>query len=101
MPLALTEVGDRVLLPVRVRPRGGRSAVTGIGATGALEVRIGAPPVDGAANGELLRFLGREVLRMAPSTLEVVRGERGRDKVVAVPGLSADEVRRRVEAATG
>jgi hypothetical protein len=97
MDLALRADGGRVWIPVRAQPRGGRSEVCGVvPETGALKVRLAAPPVDGAANEELLRFLGREVLRVAPSTLRLARGATGRDKLVEVSGLSLEEVRSRL-----
>lgn len=97
MAVALTRSGDRVCVPVRAQPRGGRSAVVGVEESGALRVRVGAPPVDGEANAELLRFLARKVLGVAPSALELVRGATGRDKLVAVSGLSEEEVRARLD----
>ena len=65
---------------------------------GRLRIRLKAPPVDGAANAELLRFLGRKVLGVAPSSLAIVSGASSRDKVVAVGELSQAELDRIVAA---
>ena len=82
----------RLLLSVRVQPRSSRTAIDGI-VEGALKVRLQAPPVDGAANSALLRFLGRKVLGVAPSSLEIVRGAAGRSKTVAISELSEQGIR--------
>lgn len=97
---ALTVRGDRVLVPVRVLPRSRRNEVAGVvPETGAVRIRVKSPPVEGAANRELLRYLGRKVLGIAPSDLEIVQGRDGRSKVVAVTGLSLEAVRERLASA--
>ncbi len=62
-----------------------------------LHVRVTAPPVEGEANLAVARLLAR-ALRIAPSAVAVVRGERGRDKLVRVAGLGAVELKRRLAA---
>ena len=61
-----------------------------------LRARVTAPPVEGRANEALLRLVA-EVLGVPKSSLRIVRGQRSREKVVAVDGLDAAEVRRRLE----
>lgn len=100
MDRVLRDRGDEVWLAVRAKPRGGRSALGDVvPEKGQLEVRIAAPPVDGAANDELLRFLAREVLRVPVAALSLRSGATGKDKVVAVRGLPLAEVRARLEEA--
>ena len=96
MELALRTDGDLVLVPVRVQPRARRTEIVGVMPSGALKVKLQAPPVDGAANEALLRFLAREVLGVAPSDLVLVRGHTSRDKVVGVRGIDIAAVRRRI-----
>ncbi len=74
-------------LKVRVQPRASRDALAGE-REGALLVRLTAPPVEGAANEALARFLGK-ALGVPPSAVRIVAGETGRNKVVAVAGLNA------------
>ena len=99
MRISLEERGGRVHVAVRAAPRSGRTAVVGLQPDGAVKVALNAPPVDGAANEELVRFLARTVLGVAPSRLEVVRGATGRDKVVAVDGLTRSEIEEKLLAA--
>jgi uncharacterized protein YggU (UPF0235/DUF167 family) len=67
---------------------------------GALVVRLTAPPVEGEANAALGRLLGR-MLHVAPSSVRILRGASGRDKLVAVAGVSLSGARTRLEAALG
>ena len=60
-----------------------------------LRVRLTAPPVDGAANEALVRFLA-ERLGVARGAVRVVSGEAGRSKVVAVEGISVSRARDRL-----
>jgi len=76
-----------VTLKVRVQPRASRDALAGE-REGALVVRLVAPPVEGAANEALGRFLAK-ALGVAPSAVRIVAGGSGRNKVVAVAGLDA------------
>jgi uncharacterized protein (TIGR00251 family) len=87
MALDVRDTGDGVTLRVRVQPRSSKEALGGERG-GALVVRLTAPPVEGKANEALARFLGR-TLGVPPSAVRVVRGATGRDKRVAVAGLTA------------
>lgn len=80
----------RTLVPVRVQPRASRAAVDGWH-NGALRVRVTAAPVDGEANRAVLKLLAG-ALGVPPAALTLVRGERGRDKLVRVRGVSAEVV---------
>jgi uncharacterized protein len=81
-------------LRVRVQPRASRDEVAGERA-GALLVRLTAAPVDGQANAALLRLLARR-LGLPASALEILRGGRGRDKLVRVAGLEPRAVLERL-----
>lgn len=84
MTLRLEPRGERVWLSVRLVPRAHRTALVDITPDGALRVRVQAPPVDGAANEALVRFLAREILGLAPSKVRIARGTTHRDKTVEI-----------------
>jgi len=87
-------VGPHVTLSLRVQPRASRNAV--VGWTGdTLNVRLTAPPVEGAANVACLEFLA-DLLDLPQSQLEILRGSRSRTKVIRISGLTQDEVRARL-----
>ena len=79
---------------LRVKPRSSRQAILGI-KSGIWQVALTSPPEGGKANKELLKLLGK-TLGVAPSTLELVRGHKSREKGVRVPDLSEDEIRERL-----
>ncbi len=56
--LHCTEQDDAITFGVRVVPRASRSEIAGEH-DGVLRVRVNAPPVDGAANEELVRLLSK------------------------------------------
>ncbi len=76
-----------VLLSIRVIPRAGKSAVDGV-RDGALLVRLKAPPVEGAANDELVALLAR-TLDVPKRSVAIVSGARGRQKRIRVAGIDA------------
>jgi len=57
-----------------------------------LKVKVKAPAVEGKANAELLRFLA-EHFRVKPNTVEIVRGETSRTKIVRFETLVETELR--------
>lgn len=77
---------------MRVVPGASADAVVGV-VEGELRVRVAARAVEGAANERLLRFLSREWLRAPRSAVSLVRGERGRSKVVRVEGVEVAALR--------
>ncbi len=92
MALNIEQRGGVVRVAVRAQPRASRNEIVGEHG-GALKVRLAAPPVEGAANEELVRFLAR-TLSVPASAVRIVAGERGRNKIVEVDGLDAESVRR-------
>jgi uncharacterized protein (TIGR00251 family) len=87
---------EQALVRLRVQPRASRDEIVAW-QDDALRVRVSAPPVEGEANAAVRQLLAR-ALGVAPSTVEVIRGERSRDKVVRVAGLSLTAVRARIAA---
>jgi hypothetical protein len=86
--------GDDLLLTLRVQPRGGR---TGFAEPmgDAMKVRLRAPPVDGRANDELLRFLA-ETFGVRRDAVVLVSGRQGRSKQVRIeaPGRLPPDIER-------
>jgi uncharacterized protein (TIGR00251 family) len=58
----------------------------------AIRVRVAAPPADGAANSELVRFLA-ERLGVPKGRVRIVSGALGRRKVIEVDGMAAESIR--------
>ena len=85
---------DGVIISVRVVPRAGKSGLAGTRGD-ALLVRLQAPPVEGAANLELIRVLA-SVLDVPKRAVSIVAGEHSRLKRVHVSGIDARTVTARL-----
>ena len=93
MPCLTEREGD-TLLAVHLQPRARRTELAGLRAD-ALKVRVAAPPVDNAANEALCAFLARR-LGVPASRVRLERGATSRAKLVCLAGLTAAEVRARL-----
>jgi len=82
------------LLKLRVSPRGSKNEITGWRGD-VLCVKITAPPVEGAANEAVVRFMA-DALGVRKSRVELVSGEKSREKTLRISGLSDEEVRSKV-----
>jgi hypothetical protein len=84
-------VQDTILLRLHVQPGAGRAAVVGRYGD-ALHVRVAPPPADGRANDAAVALVA-ELLHVSPSKVEVVGGEKSREKRLRVAGVQLDAVR--------
>jgi uncharacterized protein len=84
-----------ILIDVRVIPRAATSGLAGT-RDGALLVRLNAPPVDGAANAELIEVLAR-ALGVPRRAVTLVAGERSRQKRVRVAGVTLAEATEKLQ----
>ena len=82
-------------LTIRVTPRASRNEISAVLDDGTVKVRLTAPPVEGQANEALVKFLG-DVLDIAPSRIEIVAGQTGRDKLVTITGIDLATLQERV-----
>ena len=74
---------------VRVIPRASKTEVTG-GQNGGLKVKLKSPPVDGAANEELIRVIARE-FSVARSAVDIVSGQTSKNKRVRIAAIDATD----------
>src|SRR6185312_2994120 len=79
-----TDKDGKLTFKVRVVPRASRSELVGEH-DGALRIRIAAPPVDGAANDELVRLLAR-AFGVPRSAIDITGGQAAKLKTVCVAG---------------
>jgi len=80
-----------VRLVVHVVPRAKRTEVVGRHGD-ALKIKLKAPPVDGAANAELVRFVA-EQLSVPRSAVTITAGHTGRRKTLELVGVDAAALR--------
>ena len=67
---------------VRLTPRASRNAIIGIRGD-ALAIAVTAPPVEGAANQVLVRFLAQH-LSVPRRSIRIVKGEASRSKLLEI-----------------
>lgn len=80
-----------VRFTVHAQPRASRTEVAGEHGD-AVKIRLAAPPVEGAANTELVLFLAKK-LGVPKAAVRVMKGERGRRKLVVIEGVTEEAVR--------
>jgi uncharacterized protein (TIGR00251 family) len=56
-------------------------------------VRVSAPPVEGAANDALIEFFA-DALHVPRRAVQILSGDRSRQKRVAIAGVSGDQIRK-------
>jgi uncharacterized protein len=88
----LTVTDDSITFAVRVQPRASKSGVVGV-LDGALKIRLAAPPVDGAANEELIRLLSK-IFDAPRQRIAILSGQTSKNKIVRVSGISVEDVER-------
>jgi uncharacterized protein (TIGR00251 family) len=79
-----------ITLTLHVQPGAKRTEVAGLHGD-ALKIRLAAPPVEGKANAELLRYLA-EAFGVPQRAVTLVRGETSRSKTVRIvaPSMRPD-----------
>lgn len=90
----IASTADGVVIDVRVIPRASRSEVAGT-RDGALLIRINAPPVDGAANTELIELLA-DILEVPRRNITITGGATSKRKRVTVVGITVDRASSRL-----
>jgi uncharacterized protein (TIGR00251 family) len=104
-PSPLRAAQGDVLLSVFVKPNRSKSALLGAResdgreagtSVAELEVALAAPPVDGAANAELVAFLAKR-LRVPKASIVLESGLTSRHKVVRIRAADVELVRQALE----
>jgi uncharacterized protein len=89
------ESSDGVTFAIKVHPRARKNAITGrVG--DAIKVSLTAPPIEGKANDACIDFFAK-LLKVSRSSVTIASGQSSRAKVIRVVGLSAEEIRKRIE----
>lgn len=76
--------GSSLIFSVRVIPRSSKTEIVGEH-DGALKVKLRSPPVEGAANAEIVKMMAKS-FGVARSAVSIISGETSRNKRVRVEG---------------
>ena len=92
------EEGGCAIFEVRVIPRSSKSEIVGPH-DGALKVKLRSAPVEGAANEELIKLLGK-AFHVARGDIEIIAGQTSKNKRVRLAGVTAAQVKAILRAKT-
>jgi uncharacterized protein (TIGR00251 family) len=88
--LETEEKDGSLIFAVRVIPRASRSGIVGEH-DGAMKVGLTSPPVDGAANAELIKLMAKS-FGVARSNIEIIAGETSKSKRIRITGVTAAQL---------
>ena len=88
--ITFTESENSTTFTVRVIPRSSKTEIVGE-LEGALKIKLKSPPVDGAANAELIRFLSK-LLSIPKSNIGIASGETSRSKRMTISGITPAQI---------
>ena len=86
---------EHATITVQVQPNASQSKITRF-EQGVWYLKIAAPPIKGRANQELLKFLS-DTLGVSKSSLTIEKGMTSKRKLIAIQGLSQNQVTRQLE----
>ena len=92
--LIVQDTKGGAILTVHIQPKASTTECVGIHGD-AVKIRVAAPPVDGAANDELIRFLAHR-LSISSTSVQIHSGASGRHKRVLLKGTTAKLVMARL-----
>ncbi|MEN6464179.1 MAG: DUF167 domain-containing protein [Syntrophaceae bacterium] len=94
--LRIRETEKGAVLEIRVLPRSSRCEIAGL-QDGALKIKITAPPVEGKANKECIRFIS-DLLNVKKSAVSIIAGEKSKNKTILISGIKAKDVEKAINA---
>ena len=81
---------------VHVSPGARKNQVVGMTTDGVIKIKISSPPVEGKANIGLVKYLS-DVLNVPVSKIKIEHGEKSRDKLLRLSGISLEEASERLK----
>ena len=91
----LRSSAEGALLEIYVQPKSSKNELVGIH-QGSLKIRLTAPPVEGEANKECVKFLAK-LLGVPKSDIRIVQGHKSRQKTLSIRGLSPETIQTRLK----
>ncbi len=88
MKIPFKKTNNGITLAVKVEPRSSRKGIVGVMGNDVVKVRLTAPPVEGAANEQLIEVIAEE-LGVKKSCVKIIKGHSSKTKVVEISGRDA------------
>ncbi|MBN1547038.1 MAG: YggU family protein [Syntrophaceae bacterium] len=86
----MKETSHGMTFPIQVIPRSRKSEIVGI-LNDTLKVRLTAPPVDGKANEECVRFFS-DLLNIPRNRISIISGQTSRKKTLLISGIGKEDL---------
>ena len=83
---------EGISLSVRLQPKSSKNEIVGI-YQDALKIKITAPPVEGEANAEAMRFLSK-TFNIPKSSVILKQGDKSKNKVFLLKGVTEEVLRK-------
>lgn len=88
--LRLKKNGDGIVFSIQVQTRSSKNEICGIHGD-LIKVKLTSPPIDGAANEGLIKFLS-DKLDVSKWQIEIVRGHKSKNKLIKISGVKKERV---------
>jgi uncharacterized protein (TIGR00251 family) len=88
MKIPFKKTKNGITIEVKVEPRSSQRGIAGVMGENIVKVKLTAPPVDGAANEQLIEVIAEE-FKVRKSQVKVIRGKSSKIKVVEITGMEA------------
>ncbi len=89
MDLPIKKCKTGIQFPATIQPRSSKNELSGL-YNRALKIKLTSPPVDGAANRQLIKFLAK-FLDISPSRISILAGQTGKQKTMQIEALDETE----------
>ena len=86
----IKELSEGLLISIYVQPGSSKTEIIGMHQN-SLKIKLTSPPVEGAANSLLIKFISKE-LGIAKSKIVLKSGEKSRSKRLILKGCSKKKV---------
>lgn len=93
--MEISEIDSSIIFSIRVVPRASRTEIVGIHDE-TLKIRIASPPVDGAANAEIIRFLAK-TFGVSKRDVFILSGETSKNKRIKIENLSKSSFEEKIK----
>lgn len=85
IPYIQTESG--IIIKVKVEPRSSKKGITGF-TDDIIKIKLNSPPVEDAANKELIEFLSEE-FNIKKSSIRILKGKSSKNKILEIKGIDS------------
>ncbi|MFI3291827.1 MAG: DUF167 family protein [Opitutales bacterium] len=86
------------LIAIKIIPNSSKNQFVGI-LDGALKIKITAPPIEGKANAQLIKFLSKQS-GVSKSKIIIESGSTSKHKMISIEGFNADSLERALSQGT-